>query len=383
MKLRFLAIALTITAVTLFESLMTPAALADDAKTADLEVSGPFDVYKGGENGNASYRLPVLLLTKHGTLVAFADARTLNAGDTGNKINVVVRRSTDGGETWGPIKTLATDDRKKSKIGNCSAIYDPESDTIWLLYLVDLTRAYLLKSTDDGKTFSGPVEITSAFNEFDYPWKYFATGHVHGIRMKGEKFKGRLVFPVWLSDHGRHQDKLAKFRVGAIYSDDAGKTFHASKELIDSDSNLNECSVFETSDGSLGINCRAAKGNQLRTTAFSNDREVTWSKPICHKDLTRTVCQASTLRIPDSKDGKSRLLFCGPDGSKWRERQNLTLCTSYDDGKTWPQKRQIVEGSSGYSDIATDGKTLYAIYEILDKKSFNTIQMVRLPVWDE
>ena len=343
---------------------------------------GPLDVYKGGENGSASYRLPVLLLTKHGTLVAFADARTLNAGDTGNKINTVVRRSTDGGQTWGPIKTLATDDRKKSKIGNCSAIYDSTTDTIWLLYLVDLKRAYLLKSTDDGKTFSGPVEITSAFKEFDFPWKYFATGHVHGIRMTGEKFKGRFVFPVWMSDHDRHHDKLAKFRVGVIYSDDGGKTFHASKEVIDSDSKLNECSVFETSDGSIGINCRAAKGNQLRTTAFSDDREVTWSKPMSHKELTKVVCQASTLRIPDSKDGKSRLLFCAPNGSKWRDRRNLTICTSFDDGRTWPKKQQIVDGSSGYSDIATDGKMLYAIYEIAEDGKFNTIRMVRLPVDD-
>ena len=327
------------------------------------------DVFLQGTDGYHSYRLPVSVATADGTLLLFADGRKDSAADTNNKIDPVLRRSTDGGQTWTEMQILATDPGDKTKMGNCTAVYDAETDTVHLVYLKNLTQAFQISTTDGGETFSSPNEITSAYDEFDFSWEYFATGHVHGIQLED----GRLMLPVWMSDHPRDQDGAAEFRVGVLYSDDHGATFHAGGTIVGPYDNMNETTIYEGSNGTVYANSRVT-GLGYRAISSSSDAGMTWSTPSPDYELSDPTCQASTLVLP-STDGVNRLLFCNPAGP---DRTHLTVRMSYDNGATWPVSRLIDAGPSGYCDMAADDQgNIYVFYENNVASSVGNISMAK------
>ena len=324
--------------------------------------------FEAGGDGYHTFRLPTLVVSSSGTLLLFCDGRKRHAGDIG-KIDVVLRRSLDGGKTWEPLQLLHTDAGEKAKVGNACPVLDRQTGAVHLLFCKNLTQALLITSTDDGATFGEPVDITYAFKQFDHPWKYFATGHVHGIQMKS----GRLVLPVWCNDMPRSAETKGKMRPGVIYSDDHGKTFHAGG-LLPHFHSLNESTVFETGDGGLCLNSRALRLG-CRVVSRSSDGGKTWTPPQMDEQLPCPTCQASTLRLP-SGDGKSRVLFSNPGIGKGRS--GMTVRLSYDDGRTWPVSKLIDKGAAGYSDmaVAPDG-TIYLVYEAGRKRSSDRIAVVR------
>lgn len=325
------------------------------------------DAFIGGQGGYHTYRLPTLLCTSNGTLLLFCDARKNNAGDMG-KVDPVLRRSLDGGRTWQPLQVLDSDPGEATKIGNPCPLYDRKTGAVHLLYLKDLTQALLITSTDDGATFGPPQDITAAFHEFDYPWKYFATGHVHGIQLQC----GRLVAPVWLNTVPRKSEHKGRMRNGILYSDDHGKTWHAGG-LIEHFHNLNESSVHEASDGSLVMNCRAMKLGR-RVVSRSRDRGTTWTTPEMDDAHPCPTCQASTL-VVRSADGGHHALFANPASEK--NRTHMTVRLSNDDGRTWPASKLVDSGFAGYCDMAAapDG-TVYLAYEGRNDRSYDCIKVV-------
>jgi len=326
------------------------------------------DVLVGGADGYHSYRLPVIVVSPRGTVLVFCDGRKFGAGDLG-KIDPVLKRSLDGAKSWGDLHVLETDPGKRTKIGNASAVIDRETGHVQLIFCWNLTRAFSIASIDDGATFETSREITDAFREFPYPWKYFATGHVHGIQLRN----GRLVIPVWVNNVPRTEEPKGGPQNGVIYSDDHGKTFHAGG-LVASFHQLNEASVFEASDGTLVLNSRAA-GLGSRVVARSRDGGMTWAEPQADENLPCPTCQASTLTLP-SLDGKSRILFSNPATRSSRTRMTVRL--SYDDGRSWPVSKQITAGPAGYSDMAVgpDG-TVYLAYETGNKRYAERISVAR------
>ena len=275
---------------------------------AVAEAGGPVfeqtDVFVGGADGYHTYRLPVILASARGTILVFCDGRRFSPGDLG-KIDPVLKRSLDGGKSWGDLQVLQTDPGERTKIGNASAVMDRETGHIQLIFCWNLTRAFSIKSMDDGATFETPMEITDTFRQFPYAWKYFATGHVHGIQLRD----GRLVIPVWVNNVPRTDERKGEPQNGVIYSDDHGRTYRAGG-LVAPFHQLNEASVFEASDGMLVLNSRAA-GLGCRVVARSRDGGMTWTQPEVDENLPCPTCQASTLTLP-SKDGKSRVLFSNP-----------------------------------------------------------------------
>ena len=327
------------------------------------------DVFVGGQDGCKAYRLPSAVVTRDGTLLVFCDGRMLSLSDFG-KINPVVRRSTDGGRTFSEMRVLDRAPGKKSKIGNGCPFYDRQTDTVHFLYMKDLVRAFLVSSTDGGKTFGKPREITSVFKEFDFPWKYFATGHVHGIQTTD----GRLVLPVWLSNCPRHAEKNAVFTAGILYSEDHAKTFQAGGRLATEPfSRLNESTVFECADGSLCYNARE-RGKGFRVVSRSTDNGKHWSVPKLDKHLPDPTCQASSLVLP-SKDGSHRILFCNPAGPG---RTHLTVRLSDDDGRVWSFSRLVDAGHGAYCDMAADNDgTIYVVYETGRKHAYEKVALAR------
>jgi sialidase-1 len=343
------------------------------------------DLFKAGEGGYEQYRIPGVVVTPKGWLLAYCEARAKPLGDWG-KIDLMLRRSTDGGRTWDAPRLLARPpaDAKKNpvaverKVGNPDgitmnnpvAICDSKAGVVHVLYCVEYARCFYVRSTDDGVTFSEPVEITSTFDAFRdrHAWRVIATGPGHGIVLSS----GRLVVPVWLS-LGTGKNGHGGSVVATIYSDDAGRIWRAGDVAADGSylGSPNETTAAELSDTRVMLNIRhdgvstdlGPNGTTWRGVVTGPDGATGWGKPRLDKSLPEPVCMGSLLAL--TAGGKHQLLFANPANGEDRKRRNLTVKSSADDGATWSILGVIDPGTAGYSDLAAtaDGRTVFCLYE--------------------
>jgi len=323
------------------------------------------DLFEAGKLGYMTYRIPGIVVTNQGTVLAYCAARKDDIGDWAD-IDIAMRRGPDGGKAWEPMLILASEGT--STADNPVAIIERDSDTIHFLYQVDYDRCYYMSSEDDGVTFSKPTEITSVFEEFrsEYDWNVIAPGPGHGIQLKS----GRLLVPVWLSDGGEwHRPSC----VSTIYSDDHGKTWHrgeivASHNDATADGQLifnpNETIAEELSDGRVMLNIRNECMAQRRLVSFSGDGATEWSKPEFDQELFEPVCMGSITHLKSEKAEYENLFVFANPNSGDSDRKNLTVRLSYDEGRSWPVARVLDPGIAGYSDLAAAGDgTIYCLYE--------------------
>jgi len=336
-----------------------------------------FDVFPANSNGVTRHRIPGVIVTTKGTVLAYCEARINNSSDWG-EIEVHLRRSTDSGRTWDAPRRIAHrgtrlegNPRKKQggereqTVNNPVAIVDRVTGAIEFVYCVNYARAFAMRSTDDGVTWSEPVEITASFEPFrrHYDWKVIATGPGHGIQIKS----GRLVVPIWLAyggvgDHGPSA-------AGTIYSDDHGKTWRAGDIAVPNAgdySSPNETMLTELSDGRVMLVTRSLSKANRKIVTIGPDGATRWEKPVFQEQLWEPRCMAS---ITSHQSRPGTLLFSNPHtlppspGGK-SARENLSIKLSRDDGKTWPVNRTLDAGPSAYSDLAVlpDGRVL-CLYE--------------------
>lgn len=320
-------------------------------------------VFEPKSGAYSSTRIPALVLTKKGTLLAFAAGRIESASDWAD-MDLLVRRSEDGGNTWGPIQVVA--ERAGSKPTDNPTPIVGADGTIHLLYQRDYAYAYYTRSTDDGLTWSPAVNITPTFDAFkeDYDWKVLAPGPGHSIQLEN----GRLLVPVWLAD----SDKLKPHRshrpsrIATIYSDDNGKTWQRGALVPDAEGfkNPSETMAVELPDGRVMLSIRNESEKRRKGVSYSKDGISDWTTPSYDEGLFEPICMSSILATPYK--GTDYLLFLNPDSENIPKhpRQNLTLKVSADNGKTWPVEHVVNAGISGYSDLAIgpDG-TIYCLFE--------------------
>ena len=321
------------------------------------------DLYVGGVGGYHSYRIPALLATKKGTLLAFCEARKNSGRDDGD-IDLVFRRSRDGGKTWSAM-TLVHEEGGDAPItiGNPSPVQDRKTGVIHLLFARNNQRVFEKHSRDEGATWSEAKEITDALRGFGFAWARVGIGPGHAIQLRS----GRLLAPVWLNDHIK-----GSYRSAALYSDDAGATWKPGGIVPPAVAiNANECMLYERPDGAVVVSLRSSV--HQRHMSVSRDGGLTWSEPAPVAGVPDPVCQASILAL-----SKGRVVFAGP-GSDSR-RVNLTLRLSPDGGATWPVARALYPGPSGYSDLAAarDGSIL-CLFECGEKSSSERIRLARIP----
>lgn len=341
------------------------------------------EVYTAGAQGVALYRIPGMVVSPKGTVLAYCEARRDGRGDWG-EIEVHLRRSTDGGMTWSEQRkiahsasriegnpTKAKGGEREQTVNNPVAIVDQQTGSIELLYCVNYARCFSMRSIDDGLTWSEPIEITSSFEPFrsSYDWKVIATGPGHGIQTAG----GRLVVPIWLAygKPGDHHPSAA----ATIYSDDHGRTWKAGEIAVHDKEPFgdpNETMVTTLSDDRVLLVTRSESKPNRKLITVSRDGATGWSEPKFHDQLLEPICMASIVRHPSQA---GTLLFSNPHsvavdaqnkeipGGRGK-RRNLSIKLSRDDGQTWPIQKTLEAGNSAYSDLAVlpDGDVL-CLYE--------------------
>ena len=349
------------------------------------------EVFPAGMNGVALYRIPGVVVTTKGTVLAYCEARRNSRSDWG-EIEVHLRRSEDGGKTWLPPQHIAhhgtrfegnprkksEDGKREQTVNNPVAIVDQQTGHIHFLYCVNYARCFSMHSTDDGASWSEPVEITDVFEPFrkHYDWKVIATGPGHGIQIAKGKSEGkstrRMIVPIWLA-YGKVGDHNPSASA-TIYSDDGGKTWAAGEIAVPNEGdfrNPNETMITSLADGRVMLVTRSVSKPNRKLITTSANGISNWSEPIFHGQLLEPVCMASIIRHPS----KNVLLFSNPHSvakNKAREeipagrgkRHNLTIKLSHDSGTTWPISKTLEAGPSAYSDLAIlpDGKVL-CLYE--------------------
>lgn len=342
------------------------------------DVSSPH-IFEAKNHGYHTFRIPAIVKTKEGTLIAFCEGRKNSGSDTGD-INLICRRSIDGGKSWSRIIMIWDDG--ENTCGNPSPVVDPITGRIHLLMTwnngldgksasdfnkegltIDTRRVFYTFSDDDGKSWNTPKEITLSAKKDNWGW--YATGPCHAIILQHGLYKGRIVIPC---DHNVIGGKGYSH---VIYSDDNGKTWKIGGEVLGG----NECSIEELHNGNIIMSCRSSG---YRIIAYSQDGGNTFSTGNKCISLPDPTCQGSMIGV--DFDGRQILLHANCAATS---RIMLTVKSSQDDGKTWSLGKTIWEGKSAYSDIVVleDG-TLGILYENGLKSSYERISFSALKIKD-
>ncbi|MFE6333472.1 exo-alpha-sialidase [Streptomyces sp. NPDC057806] len=378
--------------------LLTPLTATGRASAAaDCTSSVP---YVSGQGGYDTYRIPATITTRRGTLLAFAEGRHDGAGDSGN-IDVVVRRSFDGGCTWDPLRVVAAGNGDTR--GNPSPVVDPRTGAVVLVTSYNggkvtegqimrgevtpeqSRRVFVQKSWDDGVRFSAPRDIT---DQVKLPnWRWYATGPGHAVALRHGAHPGRLVVP---SNHSAapppgsaDSGQEPKYYGGhAIYSDDGGNTWHMGflDDVYDNRHNANETAAAELPDGRIYFNARDQHGADIghRIDSWSADGARTLVRPYAVQPTLNEVpvVQASVLQLPGSG---APLLFAGP--SVPTSRQSMAVWRSANGGVTFTKAVTLSEQRAAYSDLVqVDPATVGVLYETGAKSPYESIEFRRLPV---
>jgi sialidase-1 len=348
-------------------------------------------VFISGTEGHKSYRIPAIVGLPNGDLLAFCEGRVNGAGDFGD-INIVMKSSKNGGKTWNSLITIV--DADSLQAGNPAPVVDLADPSfpqgrIFLFYNTGnnhegevrkgngLREVWYKTSTDNGKTWSAPVNITLQVHRpmqprvypgynFGEDWRSYANTPGHAMQFQNGRYKGRIFIPANHSA-GAPKEQFSDYAAHGFYTDDHGKTFHLGESVAIAGSN--ESMATELSHGQLMMNSRNQKGDvRARIVSLSRDGGITWDTSYFDQSLIDPVNQGSILTV-GKKKGRNIIAFCNAADTK--RRDNLTLRISFNDGKTWLHRYVIdksPEGSKGdytaYSDMVKTGKnTIGVLYE--------------------
>ncbi len=375
--------------------------LFENEKPVKISVANGFQylpatvLRRQGQDNCDTYRIPGLVTTSNGTLIAVYDNRYNNSKDLQEDIDIGMSRSTDGGQTWEPMKVIMDmgewggRPQKLNGIGDPCILFDHKTNTLWVAALwmsggsekdmlwwaskpgmkpEETGQFMLVKSTDDGLTWSEPINITSQIK--NPGWQLLLQGPGRGITMKD----GTLVFPAqFKADIGEKALDGGQFTCHStiVYSKDQGKTWRIG---TGAKPNTTEAQVVELADGSLMLNMRDDLNRKDksetngRAVATTKDLGKTWTlHPTSNSALPEPNCMASIISADLEINGKTQqvLFFSNPNNRE--TRTNMTIKASLDGGNTWPENFQVELNEKqgyGYSCMTmVDENTIGILYE--------------------
>lgn len=300
-------------------------------------------LFEGRVDGYPTFRIPALIETPSGALIAFAEGRQ-SLRDEGD-IDIVMRRSTDQGRTWSAVRAIV--DVGADTAGNPAPFVDRSNSRVWLPYCTNpgatatQRRVWLTYSDDDGASWSPPREITAQVAEPDWTWN--ATGPGRSVQLRS----GRIVVP------SNHADAMGARRAHVIYSDDHGASWHRGGSLsIGTD----ESQVAQLTDQTLLMGSRFEGGPFARAFSRSTDEGLHWTDTTFDNDLPDPRCQGSLVA------NEFGLWMSNAATREEFPRDHVTVRLSLDNGATWAHSRVLDAGPSAYSALATlpDGRMAIA-----------------------
>lgn len=348
-------------------------------------------VRHAGDDGSAAFRIPGLVTSNKGTLLGVYDVRYNSSVDLQEHIDIGLSRSTDGGQTWEKMRIpMAFGEYEglpsaQNGVGDPSILVDTKTNTIWIVAawthgmgnqrawwsshqgmdLNNTAQLVMVKSTDDGKTWSEPINITEQVKLPE--WYFLLQGPGRGITMSD----GTLVFPIQFIDKTRIPN------AGIMYSKDGGKTWKIHNHAR---TNTTEAQVAEVEPGVLMLNMRDNRGGS-RAVYTTADLGKTWKEHESSRTALREpVCMASLISVKaeDNVLGKDILIFSNPNSTS--QRKDITIKLSFDGGYTWSEDHQLLldDGYNwGYSCLTmVDKETIGILYE--SSVAHMTFQSVKL-----
>lgn len=342
----------------LFRTIMAAAALGIAALAwgGSPEADAPRSlVFNPGDYGSKFYRIPGLTTARDGSIVAVADKRIENQSDLPGRIDVVARRSTDGGLTWSDYITVA-ENNEDGGYGDPAIVTDSRTGDILVisshgngLWQKAPAHISISRSKDNGLTWEAPVDINPQIAASipgggdAYEAWFASSGRALQLR------DGRIMFALVT-----RKPDVKGFPIYAVYSDDGGYTWKVSDNAgtLDGD----ESKLVELKDGTLIMSIRN-RWKGPRIFSYSSDRGRTWSEPTPVADLPDPGCNGDIMAVGD-------LLLQTMPGHP-RERQDVTVWVSEDQGKTWPHRHRLVRAPSAYSSMTVlpDGRIGFLIEE--------------------
>ena len=326
-----------------FPAALKPGCLAPDDQT---------DLYCPGQLGYGCFKIPTVMQTMNGTLLAMIEARKYSCDDQGF-VDLVLRRSTDGGKNWEPAKVMYTNstERHWTTVGDGNFVQDSSTGTIWLIHTRNNTQMFVSHSTDEGATWSPSVNMTTTLKKAD---GFCGTGHAGGVELSAGPKKGRLMIPVYAGG------------VYIVYSDDHGASWHKGgsvpAEKYFKGGSAGEWALAETghaaADGTpiLLASVRNSPnipagitGKGYRLQSVSTDAGETWGPVREIKEIPEPIrgCEGSLVYHP----GTRKLYFSHPDPSLDLFRNRLRVWSSSTNGTTWESHTVVWGKSAGYSSM--------------------------------
>jgi len=334
-------------------------------------------VFRSGDDGYASYRIPAIVKLKNGNLIAFSEGRVNDAGDFGD-VDIVYKISTDLGKNWGKLHVAVN--YNAFQAGNPAPVEDLldkryPNGRLFLFYNTGnnhesevrkgngFREVWYIASTDGGLTWSQPVNITTEVHRpyqpqinpnyhFTEDWRAYANTPGHAIQINSGKYKGRIFIA---ANHsvGNLKNDFSDYYANGFYTDDHSKTFHISESLKIAGSN--ESQAAQVGNNEIYMNSRNQRGNfRSRIVAYSSDGGETWDTAYYDNNLTDPVNQGSVISWKEG--GKYILAFSNSNNDT--RRDNLTLRISKDKGKSWHSNEVVLKSPSGnennftgYSDL--------------------------------
>ncbi|MFF8860523.1 exo-alpha-sialidase [Streptomyces sp. NPDC015139] len=366
--------ALAVTALFVSLAPAPPAAAQPSREEPEFEQQVLFRASQ--DPGYACFRIPAVVRTTDGTLLAFAEGRVLNCGDAAD-IDIVVKRSTDGGRSWGPLRVV--NEGAGDTHGNPAPVVDRDTGRIWLAETYNTGRTdgascsvpcdrtpHLQYSDDDGLSWSAPRDLSPEILPADWN-SWYATGPVHGVQLTRGRYAGRLVFGV--NTETWDGSRVSANHAALVVSDDHGGHWRIGASdtwPIAADGTFrqkpSELTLAERADGSVLVSGREQDGTDLghRTQAVSRDGGTSFTAPFRDlPDLYAPQVQGSLLRL-----GDRLLLACPGDPDR---RRTMMIRSSYDGGRTWEGADRgtiVTRDWSGYSDLVRAGRdTVGLLYE--------------------